>query len=220
MPNQLLYPIDRVYITQHFGERPNVYSAFGMKGHNGTDFRTRFIDSPLGHRYITACYEGYVLETRSDSGYGVFVRLKHDDGSQTVYAHLKKSYVSVNERVSSGQRIGLSNNTGFSSGPHLHLGYRPPNWDYNNGFKGYIDPFPLLRKELIEDNPGYDPAFAASFNGFVLVDADDHGRKWFIFEGKRYEIDKAPNFEQLIRNGAPFAKWISHNDLLKIEIGQ
>jgi len=51
------------------------------------------------------------------------VRILHDDGSMAVYAHLQENgvYVRVGERVSVGQQIALSGNTGYSSGPHLHF---------------------------------------------------------------------------------------------------
>ena len=51
------------------------------------------------------------------------VRILHDDGSMAVYAHLKENgvYVRVGQRVTIGQQIAISGNTGFSSGPHLHF---------------------------------------------------------------------------------------------------
>lgn len=138
------YPIDKIFITQRFGENPQVYGQFGMKGHNGVDFRTRFVDSPLGRRYITAAMDGVVIEVgnQGKTGYGVFVRLQHQGTEQTIYGHLTKPYVVKGQKVKAGERVGLSGNTGFSSGPHLHFGWRPDKWlkNYNNGFKGYANP--------------------------------------------------------------------------------
>ena len=51
---------------------------------------------------------------------GNFVRVNYDDGTQGVFIHLKSVSVNEFERVTAGQQVGLSNDTGSSSGPHLH----------------------------------------------------------------------------------------------------
>lgn len=145
---KLLWPIDKIFITQKFGERPAYYAKYGLKGHNGLDFRTRFMDSPLGRRYITAAADGTVEIVRADAaGYGTHIRLRHPDGSMTIYGHLTKSYVSRGDKVKATQRIGLSGNTGDSSGPHLHWEYRAPGWEMhrNDGWGGASDPLPLIK---------------------------------------------------------------------------
>lgn len=144
------HPIDKVYITQGFGQNPGMYAKYGMKGHNGLDYRTRFVDSPLAHRYILAAKDGVVIEVgnQGKAGYGMFIRIQHYKDEQTIYGHLSKQYVKVGQRVLMGHRIGLSGNTGASTGPHLHFGLRPWNWKtlYGNGFKGYVDPSPFLKE--------------------------------------------------------------------------
>jgi murein DD-endopeptidase MepM/ murein hydrolase activator NlpD len=51
------------------------------------------------------------------------VRILHDDGSMASYAHLFPDSIDLEpgQRVEQGQRLGLSGNTGYSSGPHLHF---------------------------------------------------------------------------------------------------
>ncbi len=139
---QLRYPLDKILITQNFGDRPDVYIRFNMKGHNGLDFRTQWDDSKDGKRPVYAAANGIVIECgdQGSGGYGKFVRLRHSDGSETVYGHLSDWEVRVNQSVFVGKQIGVSGNTGFSSAAHLHFGYRPSHPDMNNGFKGYINP--------------------------------------------------------------------------------
>jgi len=143
----MIHPIDKVYITQKFGERPEVYRTFGLKGHNGIDYRTRFIDSPLAHRYVVAPDGGKIIEVgnQGSKGYGMFIRIQHKGTSQSVLGHLSKQYVKVGQVVKSGDTMGLTGNTGFSSGPHLHWGFRPNKWKQNNGFAGYIDQLSLIK---------------------------------------------------------------------------
>ena len=63
------------------------------------------------------------LKKDSFSGRANFVRILHDDGSMALYAHLKAEgvLVRVGQHVQIGQQIGLSGNTGFTTGPHLHF---------------------------------------------------------------------------------------------------
>lgn len=147
-------PIDRIFITQEFGENPQIYKQFGLNGHNGMDFRTRFLTAPeptpLGRREIFATMDGKVIEVKNEGskGYGLYVRIEHRGNEQTIYGHLTKAYVQVGTLVKAGSVIALSGNTGFSSGPHLHYGWRPENWNPSNGFAGYEDPRKLFGKLL------------------------------------------------------------------------
>jgi murein DD-endopeptidase MepM/ murein hydrolase activator NlpD len=83
---------------------------------------------------ILAARDGIVMQVESDfekaglnrekyGGRANFVRILHDDGTMSLYAHLKSegALVRVGQRVRAGQQIGLSGNTGFTTGPHLHF---------------------------------------------------------------------------------------------------
>lgn len=136
-------PLDTKELTQRFGEDSDLYSRWGLKGHHGLDFRTRDANGNFNQR-VYAVLTGKVLEASENDNNGRFVRLEHEGKSQTVYLHLDSFGVKTGEDVSAGQEIGVSGNTGFSGGPHLHFGYRPQNFDLNNGYKGYVDPKPFL----------------------------------------------------------------------------
>lgn len=120
----LQYPVANVNMTQSFGntpfasKNPQVYNG---SGHNGIDLAVK-VGTPL-----MAAAAGTVLGTgdtdRACSGasYGKWVLIKHPNGLTTLYAHLSVIQVSAGQAVAAGEKIGLSGNTGYSTGPHLHF---------------------------------------------------------------------------------------------------
>jgi murein DD-endopeptidase MepM/ murein hydrolase activator NlpD len=54
--------------------------------------------------------------------FGKWVMVKHPNGLSTLYAHLSLQTVSVGQKVGTGELIGYSGNTGYTTGPHLHFG--------------------------------------------------------------------------------------------------
>lgn len=120
----LTWPVQPVRITQEFGDtafsRANalVYSG---KGHNGIDFGI-----PEGTAVKAAA--GGVIEGAGDTdtvcpkaSYGKWVLIKHNNGLSTLYAHFSLIKVSAGQTVKTGDIIGYSGNTGYSTGPHLHF---------------------------------------------------------------------------------------------------
>lgn len=80
------------------------------------------IGMPIGTP-IRATASGKILVAKSsgyNGGYGSYIVIDHLDGTQTLYGHLSKVSVAVGETVSQGDNIGLSGNSGRSTGPHLH----------------------------------------------------------------------------------------------------
>jgi murein DD-endopeptidase MepM/ murein hydrolase activator NlpD len=100
-------------ITSDFGLRR---SPFGRGGdfHNGVDIRM-----PMGTP-VYAPGAGRVVEAEYMHGYGLRVVVAHDFGLETVFAHLKKAEVEPGQMVKRGQRLGLSGNSGRTTGSHLH----------------------------------------------------------------------------------------------------
>lgn len=142
----LVHPVSgSVYppITQVFGVNRDYYKQFKvdgvpLNGHNGVDFGI-----PVG-TIIQAVYSGDVIEVANDpEGYGLYIKLKHFWG-ETLYAHLSQQDVRVGDKVSMGQMVGLSGNTGKSTGPHLHFGMRVNPYNRKDGWGGYIDPLKYL----------------------------------------------------------------------------
>jgi murein DD-endopeptidase MepM/ murein hydrolase activator NlpD len=155
-------------VTQYFGENPALYARFGMKGHNGID-----CVAPHGSP-LYAIEDAEIVEVKNDpAGYGKHVRFIAGDNEWT-YGHCHTISVRVGQQVKAGEQIATMGNTGFVvsgatpfwkvnpfRGTHLHCGLRKikrsrKGWsypgsslkfdvlNYNNGYKGSIDPAPLL----------------------------------------------------------------------------
>jgi len=100
---------------------PGSVRTQGIHGNNGVDFAA-------GHgTTIRAAAAGEVIVSKSsgwNGGYGQYVVIRHNNGSQTLYAHFSENYVGVGAYVAQGEAIGAMGNTGRSTGTHLHFEVR------------------------------------------------------------------------------------------------
>jgi len=103
--------------TSPFGPRRDPKTG-GRRMHNGVDFAAKS-GTPL---YATA--DGVVTHAGWQSGYGRLVKIQHEFGIETRYAHLSRLRVKVGERVSRGDRIGDMGASGRVTGVHLHYEVR------------------------------------------------------------------------------------------------
>lgn len=104
-------PTTNTKITDIFGYRPR-----RRRVHNGLDIKVQRGDT------IYAAFDGKVRITAYQRrGYGHYILIRHNNGIETLYAHLTKKLVTVNQDVKAGDPIGLGGNTGRSSGAHLHF---------------------------------------------------------------------------------------------------
>jgi len=111
-------------------------SGFGYRDgamHYGVD-----IAAPLGTP-IYAAADGVVIEAGPASGFGLWVKVKHADGTTTVYGHMYHFNVSKGQKVLAGEQIAEVGNNGVSFGAHLHFEV----WDAN-GVK--TNPLPWLNE--------------------------------------------------------------------------
>ena len=168
---QLYYPCKPYGLFQGFGQcaPPSVckiYKDLGLAGHNGLDLL-----APTG-TVVRAAHDGVVTFSGDDgsAGLGIVIRTEEKfeyKGNLTylksVYWHLKTGclYVKAGQHVKTGDIIALSDNTGLSTGPHLHFGLKPVyqgeqdwqwlNTEQGNGFKGAIDPEIYFTGQYAED---------------------------------------------------------------------
>lgn len=98
----------RGVLTSSFGTRWGVM-------HGGIDIANA-IGTP-----INAPADGVVIAAGPVAGFGLWVKLRHNDGTVTLFGHIDRATVQTGQRVMAGDQVALMGNTGNSTGPHLHF---------------------------------------------------------------------------------------------------
>lgn len=138
-----MYPIkaNKLSVTSKFGKRTYTYQGQKVTDyHKGIDL----IANPNNrNEEILAFADGVVTsvqKTGAQYGTGCYVRLKHSNGYQTLYYHLKSGSIVVNkgDSVKAGQKLGIIGTTGKSTGVHLHFQID------KGGSASAIDPYDYL----------------------------------------------------------------------------
>jgi len=129
-------PLRHARITSSFSYRRWHPILHRYRPHHGTDFGARR-GTPL-----LAVNSGKVIFSGRMGGYGKVVKIRHDGGYISLYAHQSRTRVKKGQYVKKGQVIGYVGSTGRSTGPHLHFGLmKHGRW---------IDPMKVLRKKSIK----------------------------------------------------------------------
>ncbi len=100
---------------------PNGQSRLVNRGGSAHASGRHAVDFDMKNEDVLAIKGGKVALATTDQYGGKYLLIDHNDGFCSIYLHLNSFYVSQNQQVEQGQRIGQSGNTGNSSGPHLHL---------------------------------------------------------------------------------------------------
>ena len=124
-----IYPI-MGRLTSPFGYRNDPFTG-ARSFHSGID-----LAAPIGTA-VKATLDGKIAETGFNRIFGNYVIITHDRGYQSLYGHLSAIYVKRGQYVTQGTTVGAVGNTGYSTGPHLHLSI------YKNG--SLINPFTVLK---------------------------------------------------------------------------
>ncbi|MCK4918463.1 MAG: peptidoglycan DD-metalloendopeptidase family protein [Candidatus Pacebacteria bacterium] len=124
----LIHPVKNPRITQYFGLTPFAMTgAYGYdkegnpNPHRGVDFGVSIGTPMLATANGTVRYSEDMDAYAGCVSYGKWVLIDHDNGLSSFYAHLSLIKVSAGQKVSTGDIIGYSGNTGYSTGPHLHF---------------------------------------------------------------------------------------------------
>lgn len=119
-------------------------SLYGAKGHLGVDLRT-------GHgQEVYAARDGVVYQIDASAKSGLDVRIESEDNGvkfRHIYEHLLGYQPKVGDRIKTGQLIGWADNTGYSSGDHLHFEFQI--WDGSKWVP--TDPIPYMEPTFAKD---------------------------------------------------------------------
>ncbi|BBX06139.1 M23 family metallopeptidase [Mycolicibacterium aichiense] len=118
-------------------------SGFGYRWgalHGGVD-----LAAPIGTP-IVAASDGVVVDAGPTAGYGAWVKIRHSDGTVTLYGHVNTWTVQIGQRVFAGDQIATVGNRGNSTGPHLHF-------EVLLGGTNRTDPVPWLAKRGLSVGP-------------------------------------------------------------------
>lgn len=153
-----IWPVDIRTVTQEFGAYPN--PDYQPDGHTGMDFGVN-VGTPVraaaagtvlwagwsqalgwpNPYYIAIDFDG---PANGDQSAGIVVVIDHGNYA-TLYAHLNQTGLNPGDKVSEGEIIGQTGNTGRSSGPHLHFEVLPDGWDVNARWYGRRNPRDYIR---------------------------------------------------------------------------
>ncbi len=126
------YPLKEICVTSPFGVRRDPFTGRKSR-HDGLDLRAAQGEEAY------AMMHGLVFKVGSDKRSGNYVTLRHGDFSVS-YCHLSECLVKKGDCVRPGDVVGISGNTGRSTGPHLHLAVRMGRRHINPGiFLQFID---------------------------------------------------------------------------------
>lgn len=124
-PGVLGFPVLDVVVTQYYGPTKFAERAYRTQFHTGVDFSAT-IGTP-----IYAVDDGTITRVdNNDRGtsrwnryqYGRYILISHPNNLSSLYAHLSRAIVKAGDIVKKGDLIGYSGNSGYATGPHLHLG--------------------------------------------------------------------------------------------------
>jgi hypothetical protein len=118
--NRFYYPVPGMFLSD-FGWR-------GHRVHTGVDISLKAGDP------VHCAFDGVVRISRTYHGYGNMVVVRHNNGIETLYAHLSKRLVQPNQKIKAGDVVGLGGHTGRATCNHLHFETRYLEEPFNPNF--------------------------------------------------------------------------------------
>lgn len=223
MPVRIAIPVQFLRVSQTFAEHRETNKLGGW----GIDFSC-YTGTP-----VVCAYDGVVdrVEDQGVTGYGKWIQVNHGWGF-TRYAHLSVQHVTKGQRVGVTQRIGLSGNTGNSTGAHLHFEVIPFSnrvWPYRvdpaHLFGGDVvptpTPEPIPPTAIVEQEKAAARARIGDGSiAFLDKAATRLGFQWFGVEwqdrGFTYGVAQKPSTEEFYLLKVPTGQW----DFAKVQVAR
>ena len=153
------WPLDYILVTQQFGKTVDSKRLYTSGSHGGVDFRA-LVGTP-----VKSMGNGIVAGTGDTDrkcpgvSFGKFVFIKYDNGLSSAYGHLSHIKASVGDRVMRGTVVAYSGNTGYSTGPHLHVSVYAPDAAMVKSIPSKSCPGQILTQPIAPINAYLDPLF-------------------------------------------------------------
>lgn len=153
------WPLDYIYITQLFGKTIDAKRLYASGSHGGVDFR-----APVGTP-VKAMASGVVAgvgdtDTQCPGvSFGKFIFIQYDNGLSSAYGHLSLVRANVGDRVTRSTVVAYSGNTGYSTGPHLHVSIYAPNAAQVKSLPSKSCPGRILTQPIAPINAYLDPMY-------------------------------------------------------------
>lgn len=192
-------------VTQGYGLRPEYYSQFGLKGHEGLDL----VPTTSDWSVYSMPYKGTVVLDidmgEKGGAYGNHCTIWYPDIKKAfMYCHLSQNYVSQGQELKPVSLIGKMGATGNTEGAHLHLNMfevdeNGVHLNKDNGYLGGLDPLPFLEQDIDEGSiiPGNMPEYLTGLfqENSLDINDEDQIRKAFQkirdFDGVKTDKENA-----------------------------
>jgi murein DD-endopeptidase MepM/ murein hydrolase activator NlpD len=131
------------FVFPHVGQLLSPFGYRGRRVHSGVDIKLNLYDS------VSSAFDGVVRMAKYYHGYGNCVVVRHYNGLETLYGHLSKIKVKVNQEVKAGELIGLGGSTGRATCNHLHFETRFRGQAFNPRQLIDFDNYSLIQDTLV-----------------------------------------------------------------------
>ncbi len=153
------WPLDYVLVTQQFGKTVDSKRLYTSGSHGGVDFRAA-VGTPvksMGNGVVAGV--GDTDTQCPGASFGKFVFIKYDNGLSSAFGHLSLIKANVGDKVLRGTIVAYSGNTGYSTGPHLHVSVYAPDSAEVKSLPSKSCPGKVLTQPIAATNAYLDPLY-------------------------------------------------------------